>query len=67
MDPSGSRGYGPSMQGGKSHLMFDGEESNYEQWEVKLLAYLSLRKLKKTVLGEERQHDHYSKNRHSKK
>ena len=51
MDPVGSsRGYGPSMQG-RSHLLFDGEESHYEQWEVKLLAFLSLRKLKKTVLG----------------
>ncbi len=47
MDPHGSKGYRPS-----SHLVFDGEESSYEQWEVKFLAYLSLRKLKRTVLGE---------------
>ena len=47
MDPHGSKGYRPS-----SHLVFDGEESSYEQWEVKFLAYLSLRTLKRTVLGE---------------
>ena len=50
MDLLGSKGYGPMH--GRSHLMFDGEESSYEQWEVKFLAHLSLRKLKKTVLGE---------------
>ena len=32
--------------------MFDGEESSFEQWEVKFLAHLSLRKLKKTILGQ---------------
>ena len=50
MDLLGSKGYGPAH--GRSHLMFDGEESSYEQWEVKFLAHLSLRKLKKTVLGQ---------------
>ena len=30
--------------------MFDGNEANFERWEVKLLAYLSIRKLKKTAL-----------------
>ena len=27
----------PSM---RSHLLFDGDESNYELWEVKMLAHL---------------------------
>ena len=44
-----ARGYGPKRS---EYLVFDGDESNYEKWEVKLLAYLSLRKLKKTVLCE---------------
>ena len=50
MDLSGLKGYGPPHV--KSHLVFDGEESSYEQWEVKFLAHLSLRKLKRTVLGQ---------------
>ena len=50
MDPLGLKGYGPTH--GRSHLMFDGEESSFEQWEVKFLAHLSLRKLKKTILGQ---------------
>ena len=50
MDLPGLKGYGPVH--GRSHLMFDGEESSYEQWEVKFLAHLSLRKLKRTVLGQ---------------
>ena len=50
MDPLGLKGYGPMH--GRSHLMFDGEESSFEQWEVKFLAHLSLRKLKKTILGQ---------------
>ncbi len=44
-EPQSQRGYGPSR-----NLTFDGKEANYERWEVKLLAYLSIRKLKKTVL-----------------
>ena len=44
-----ARGYGPKRS---EYLVFDGEETNYEKWEVKLLTYLSLRKLKKTVLCE---------------
>ena len=46
------KGYGPSAKDRWSGLFFSGDENVYEQWEVKLLAYLSLRKLKKTVLGE---------------
>ena len=44
-----ARGYGPKRS---EYLVFDGDENNYEKWEVKLLAYLSLRKLKKTVTCE---------------
>ena len=33
-------------------LIYDGHEERYEQWEVKLLAYIRLRKLKKVVLGD---------------
>ena len=46
-----AKGYGPSRRT-ENHLLFDGKEENFEKWEVKLLAYLSLRKLKKTVLGQ---------------
>ena len=42
---SASSGYGPSKK-----LYFDGEESNYEVWEVKFLSYLRLQKLHKYVL-----------------
>ena len=44
---SGSIGYGhqhPSMR-----LYFDGEESNYEQWELKFLAYMKIQKLKDVI------------------
>ena len=44
-----AKGYGPKRE---NHLLFDGKEENFEKWEVKLLAYLSLRKLKSTVLGQ---------------
>ncbi len=48
-----SKGYGPSLSGRRwDGLVFDGDEAHYEQWEVKLLAYLRLRKLKKVVLDE---------------
>ena len=42
---SGSTGYGPA-----NRLIFDGDESKYEQWECKLLAYLKIKKLKDIVL-----------------
>ena len=44
---SGSIGYGhqhPSMR-----LYFDGEEANYEQWELKFLAYMKIQKLKDVI------------------
>ena len=44
-----AKGYGPADR--KNPLMLDGREENYEKWEVKFLTYLSLKKLKKTVLG----------------
>ena len=42
---SGSTGYGPAHR-----LYFDGDETKYEQWECKLLAYLKIKKLKDVVL-----------------
>ena len=42
-----STGYGAQQR-----LLFDGDESRYEQWEVKILAYMKLRKLKNVILGE---------------
>ena len=30
-------------------MNFDGEEKNYEQWELKLLAYMKIRKLKNVI------------------
>ena len=33
-----------------NRLCFDGDERKYEQWEVKFLGYMMLRKLKDTVL-----------------
>ena len=40
-----STGYGQQQR-----LYFDGDENKYEQWEVKMLAYMRLRKLKDTIL-----------------
>ena len=37
-----SRGYGHPA----TRLYFDGDEAKYEQWEMKLLAYMKVRKLK---------------------
>jgi len=31
--------------------MFDGDERKYEQWEVKFLGYMTLQKLKDTILA----------------
>lgn len=61
-----STGYGPSATGGRwNRLCFDGDEQKYEQWEMKFLGYMKLRKLKDTILladntGEP--DDFYSKN-----
>ena len=40
-------GYGPSSRYGR--LLFDGDERKYEQWEVKFLGYIRLRKLKDSI------------------
>ena len=45
-----STGYGPSNKW--QNLVFDGEESNYELWEVKFLGYMLRKGLKKTILNE---------------
>ena len=42
-----SRGYGRS--GRWDHLIFDGNEKNYEIWEVKMLSYMLLRGLKDVI------------------
>ena len=43
-----SRGYGNPA----NRLYFDGDETKYEQWEVKMLAYMKIRKLKDAILPE---------------
>ena len=40
-------GYGPSA---RNSCVFDGDESKYELWETKMLAYMKLKKLKKVML-----------------
>ena len=46
-----STGYGSSnMHGGRwNNLQFNGDKRNYEQWEVKFLGYMKLKKLKVTI------------------
>ena len=44
-----STGYGPSY----ARLLFDGDESKYELWEVKFLGHMRLRKLHDTILPED--------------
>ena len=47
-----STGYGPRHGSGRyERLMFDGDERKYEQWEVKFLGYMTLQKLKDTILA----------------
>ena len=41
------KGYGRS--GRWDHLIFDGNERNYEMWEVKMLSYMRLRGLKSVI------------------
>ena len=55
-----SKGYGHTAPGKSWHsaLVFDGDETRYELWETKLLAHLSLLKLKKQVLGDEKAEAH---------
>ena len=45
---SSSTGYGAFAQ---QRCVFDGEATKYEQWEVKFLAYMKLRKLKSVILA----------------
>jgi hypothetical protein len=47
MAGSNVTGYGPSSA--RHRLYFDGDQCNYEQWEVKFLGYMKLRKLKDTI------------------
>ena len=45
-------GYGPSHNKGRYYrLIFDGDERHYEQWQVKFLGFMKLRKLKATILA----------------
>ena len=39
-------GYGPTARG----LFFDGDSNKWEEWEVKFLAYMNLKKLKKVIM-----------------
>jgi len=56
-----STGYGPSSSsnsvGRWNRLYFDGDERKYEQWEIKFLGYMRLRKLKDTILPDEDEPD----------
>ena len=45
---SGSTGYGHPAQ----RLYFDGDETKYEQWEIKMLSYMRLKHLKNIILPE---------------
>jgi len=46
-----STGYGPRMAAGRyARLIFDGDETKYESWEVKFLGYMRLLKLRDTIL-----------------
>ena len=52
MTSDNSTGYGP-RHGRWENLCFDGDENKYEHWEIKFLAYMKLRKLKKVILPNE--------------
>ena len=48
---SNSTGYGPSgVKTRWDHLHYNGDEREYGIWEIRMLAYLSLKDLKKTIL-----------------
>ena len=49
-----STGYGPRQNAPRrfARLIFDGDERNYEQWEIKFLGYMKLRDLKTTILAD---------------
>ena len=44
-----STGYGPPTSGRWQNLQFHGDERRYEQWEVKFMGYMRLKKLKSTI------------------
>ena len=48
-----STGYGPRQNapGRFARLIFNGDERNYEQWEIKFLGYMKLQDLKTTILA----------------
>ena len=45
-----STGYGHQGTSAHQRLLFNGDAEKYEQWEIKMLAYMKLRKLKDTIL-----------------
>ena len=49
MTAANSTGYGPRSRW--DNIMFSGDESKWEQWEAKFLAYMRLKKLKKVLVG----------------
>ena len=53
-DPPLPTGYGPRREpsGRHARLIFDGDERNYEKWEVKFIGYMRLQKLKETILSD---------------
>ena len=48
MATNNSTGYGTSMlqQSRYSRLIFDGDKQKFEQWQIKILGYMRLQKLK---------------------
>ena len=52
MTSENSTGYGP-RHGRWENLCFDGDENKYEHWEIKFIAYMKLRKLKKVIFPNE--------------
>ena len=49
-------GYGSSASR-FARLLFDGEERNYEKWEIKFLGYMHIHKLKDIILSESEEVD----------
>ena len=47
---SGSTGYGPSIKNRWDHLHFNGDEQDFDSWEIRIMAYFHIRGLKETVL-----------------
>ena len=48
-------GYGPSSVPSNQfqHLMFNGDERRFDQWEVRIMGYLTIKKLKKVVIPDD--------------